>query len=240
MNHDIHQIKTNINFDIPRSPLRSVQTANEYFNLHPSDREVRHWLWHKKYLMPYALKMNDGELTNDLPMFSEWRKFKSIIKKKYPIQSFFRETVYDFLHFEWYKIRERYWSVKRYIFPRHRWLTKQIPTDWQDKRTLIVDILYMMVVHYIEGEKALENVALDDTEEHIKFQQGLIDCYKWIKSGRNELQIRIDNELTTASNSKIRDYHERYGKFDALETQMTETDTEFCNWIVNNREFLWV
>ena len=239
MNDNSYAIKTDIKFDPPMTPLRSVLTADEYNKLPLGVREVPHWFRHKKYLMPYALKMNDGELTGELPLCNEWTKFNTSIKKNYPIQSFFRETAYDFLHFQFYKMRERYWSIKHTIFPRQRWLTKQISSDWQDKRTLIVDVLYMMVVHYIEQEKVFDNIVLDDTDEHIKFSQELIECYKWIKHGRKELEIRIDKELTSASESKKSEYHEKYGELNKLEAQLEETDTEFCNWIVNNRQLMW-
>ena len=238
---DSHAIK-GIEFppEPKKTPLRSVHTTAEYILLPHTDREAKHWLWHRKYLMPYGLSMVEGEFTGDLPMCSEWIKFNAWIKTQYPIQAFFRETVYDFLHFQWYKLRERYWAIKRFFFPRQRWLTKQIPNDWCDKRTLIVDILYMMVVHYIDGEKALENIVLDDTTEHLAFQQGLLECYKWIKFGRVELVAAIDKELTRASELKIRDYTEKYGELQKLETQLSELDTSYCNWIVDNREFLWV
>lgn len=248
---DINKILTD-DFNVYKKlddKLRNVNTVKDYIALPRPYRETRHW-WGFSYIRPYALAMADGELEGDLPLCSEWTKFDEYVKKEYPVQAFFRVTVEDILNHCRHRFRERYWSTRDWFFPQQRWLTKGAPNHWQDKKTLVVDVLYRMIVHFVEVEKAMENVVYDDTPDHIEFKQGLVECYKWIKLGRGDLLLRIEKESSEAGKlyrrirkskeNKMKSYELAYGALNQLEKQLEETDTEMCEWIVQNRIFLWV
>ena len=228
--------------------VTGVGTAKEYFALPFNNRTRRTW-WGNYYLIPDSLKMNDGEIDGDLPFCSEWDAFYKQIKKDFPIQAFFRHTLTDWISSQWNGIDGRYRDVRDWLFPRQKWLLRDVPNHWSDKKWLSVAVLYTMIVHFIEDEDALNVVNWDSDPEHFAFKQGLIECYRWIKEGRTELLKQIDTELMEGVKSRrhlyktightIDGYNAVYGPYDQLEKQLEDTDTEMCIWIIKNRAFLW-
>ena len=233
-----------------RNPKKyvGVNTAAEYFAL-PFSKRTRETWWGDYYLLPTALKMNDGELDGDLPLCSEWEAFYKQIKKDFPVQSFFRVTVANWIDSRQSRIRDRWYDLRDRLNPRQKWLLHDVPNHWSDKRTLSVTVLYTMIVHFVEDEDALNVINWDSDSEHLTFKQGLVECYKWIKAGRAELLKQIDTELMEGVKSRrhlyktigrnIEGYNAVYGPYDQLEKQLDDTDTEMCIWIIKNRAFLW-
>ena len=225
-----------------------VNTAKEYFAL-PFSKRTRETWWGDYYLLPHALKMNDGELDGDPPLCSEWDTFYKQIKKDFPVQSFFRVTVDDWFDTIKRRVERRYYDTRDWLFPRQRWLLKGLPNHWQDKRSLSVDALFKMIVHFVEVEDALNVIDWDSDSEHLTFKQGLVECYRWIKFGRPELLKQIDIELMEnvewrrllykTIGHNIEGYNAVYGPYDQLEKQLDDTDTEMCIWIIRNRAYLW-
>jgi len=91
--------------------------------------------------------------------------------------------------------------------PKQKWLTKKIPRHWSDKPELIRDILFECLVHYIEEEKAFDNLDWDWSDEveagHIsqkeadatnKAREELEWAYVYIKSDRPDKKA-YENDL---------------------------------------------
>ena len=231
---------------------KDVRTAADYIALPRAERERKDWLWRRAYLVPNGLVMADGELTGDLPFCSEWDRFYDYVKKEYPVQAFFRVTVADWFDTIKRRVERRYYDTRDWLFPRQRWLLKGLPNHWQDKRSLSVDVLFKMIVHFVEVEDALNTINWESDPEHLAFKQGVVECYKWIKIGRTELTERISKELSegvatrrkAAKEAGVHDhniewYNMVYGPHDQLEAQLEDTDTEMCVWIIKNRALLW-
>lgn len=231
---------------------KDVRTAADYIALPRSERERKDWLWRRAYLVPNGLVMADGELTGDLPFCSEWDRFYDYVKKEYPVQAFFRVTVSDWFDTIKRHVERRYYDTRDWLFPRQKWLLRDVPNHWSDKRSLSVTVLYTMIVHFVEEEDALNIINWESDPEHLAFKQGIVKCYKWIKTGRKELLEQIDREFTDGvkprrklcnvvgeGNRDINWYNTIYGPYDKLCSQLEDTDTEMCVWIIRNRAFLW-
>ena len=235
--------------DADTGPMTKVKTTDEYTALHIEQREVPHWLWRRKYLTPYGLMMHDEELEGTRPICSEWDLFYKFIKTNYPIQYFFRETLPDAFSWVGRRISWKYYEIRDRMFPRQRWLLKKLPRHWQDKKSMSVDVLYAMIEHFIEIEDALNVINWESDPEHHTFKNGLIDCYKWIKTDRSELMEKMAKELNEGVPQRRRAYKTMghtidaynvvYGPYNDMEKQLEETDTEMCIWIIKNRHFLW-
>lgn len=225
-----------------------VGTTKDYFVLAFAKRTRKCW-WGDYYLLPDSLAMNEGELTGDLPLCSEWDEFHRRIKKDFPIQAFFRITIADWFDTIQRRTGDRYRDVRNWLFPRQRWLMEGIPNHWMDKKTLSVDLLYKLVVHFVEVEDALNVINWDSDPETRTFKQGLIECYKWIKAGRPELMAQMETEMAGAAGRRqhlyktnghgMETYKAIYGSYDELEAHLEDMDTEMCVWIINNRQYLW-
>lgn len=159
----------------------------------------------------------------------------TFLKYRFPVQYFLRENGFKL------KVKlSLLWDTIRYFFnPRQKWLTKQIPNSWCDKVTLVRDINFAMIVHFIEGEKCFEHTDYENSgEHHIKFARELMECYLYIKTRRPMLDKQFwdsypkDDEFTG-------DYHKDYAETNRLERELEEQDTKWLTWIITNRGYLW-
>ena len=142
-----------------------------------------------------------------------------------------------------YKIRFKWNDLCCYINPRNRWATKVIPNHWSDKTYLIPEFLFASIIHFIEGEKALQNTVWQKKKE-----KELLEVYAWAKNGRKEFQEKIDkaypeipkyaDTLDWINNCK-ESYEELYGEVNRLEAEIEKIDTKHLTWIVKNRQILW-
>ncbi len=159
---------------------------------------------------------------------------------------------YSWAHKLW---RDR---ISPFLWPRQKWLTDAIPKTWNDKRVLIPDILYLMVVHYVDGEKAFESIDFEASGLG-SFAKELKEVYDWAKVGRKELQKKIDDSYPDLGNGLIliddetlgqevkfnlsgngfKSYEELYGEVNRLEAELEDSDTKCLEWIVRNRNHLW-
>lgn len=134
-------------------------------------------------------------------------------------------------------------SVKQYICdrfnPKQRWLTKKISRSWQDKPELIRDLLFEILVNYVESENGLHDIDYDWSEDLAAgyISQEYIDstkrtddivrrCYTWIKKDRVELEDRMNKFPPVKEYSNL---------LDALESG----DQTTCERIISVRQYLW-
>lgn len=133
--------------------------------------------------------------------------------------------------------------------PRQRWLTKQIPNYWVDKPSLIEDVLYAIVIHFVEKEKCFEvtdwvGSGLAEEEKQLK------EVYDWAKTGRNDFLKKIDDagpklirvegqEFLFIKQDGTKTSYEDYLPSIELKKEFDEYDRQCLTWIVNNRKILW-
>jgi hypothetical protein len=142
-----------------------------------------------------------------------------------------------------YKIRNKWNAVCYWINPRNRWATDVIPNHWSDKTYLIPQFLFAAIIHFVDGEKALETTVWPKKKE-----KELLEAYAWAKMGRKEFQDKIDKaypeipknaDALDWMNSRKETFEELYGEVNRLEAELEKIDTKHLTWIVKNRQILW-
>lgn len=96
-------------------------------------------------------------------------------------------------------------DIEAWFNPRQKWLTRAIPNTWCDKTTLIPQLLFECLVHYVEEEKGLQDqldwtsdlkdghVTQDYIDTIYKRDAALRSAYNYIKFERPELQKQHEN-----------------------------------------------
>ena len=226
-------------------PYVRVDSAEEYFNLPLDQTTTKLGL----YRVPYGLPVEDiDDLFSDNPENKTgWGYWNQQIKKRHPIQWFFRDwlfstknpILYSYKKFMEWPLTEARWAIKNFIkpaFPRWR---KTLPRHkWSDITRVVVESNFNLILDFYYEEVLDGWVDWDSDETHKTFKNKLEENVKWIEEGRARWQNEIDEELTRASkNKQIKDYKERYGEFDRLEKVMYDKETEILKWFIDNRRF---
>jgi hypothetical protein len=154
------------------------------------------------------------------------------LKYRFPVQYYLREKLY-------YKAIIAYDKLCYALNPRQKWLIKQIPNEWNDKVTLITDINFAMIVHFVDEEKCFESTDYaGSSPAHAQFARELKECYNYIKIRRPILQEKHQNSYPDEENM-TGDYSVDYAETHRLEKEIDDQDTKWLTWIVTNRAFLW-
>lgn len=167
---------------------------------------------------------------------------------KYPKPTKFWKLRYHYYDFIYrmrrtlipHKVYDKWVELREWINPRNSWATNVIPNRWSDKTYLIPEFLFAAIIHFIEGEKALET-----TVWAIKKEIEVMEVYDWAKTGRAAFREKIEKaypasiQYTTIAGLDKRGYKELYGKVERLEAEMEKIETKHLVWIVKNRANLW-
>ena len=208
----------------PFSQYIYVKSCEEYKNLPRRSRLV--WgFWYKDAIITDTNILLGRKVDRD--------GIENFNKNNYPIQYFFRENGFS-LKCKLKRFKE--WASNT-MRPRQLWLTKQIPNEWYDKLTLIPIVNFMFVVHFVEGERALETTDWKNSGAG-EFENGLKDCYDYIKNRRPKIQIDIENSYPDLE-AKTGDYFVDYAELIRLELLLNKEDTKYLIWIINNRDHFW-
>jgi hypothetical protein len=144
-----------------------------------------------------------------------------------------------------YKVRDYYYDMHDWLFPKNKWASKIIPNHWTDKTHLIPEFLYAAVIDFVENERALELFEWDKKDkgkiekiynwakfERFAFLKDIEDSYPSI--GINDIETMFNsNEYDVASSKEL------YAKTKKLKAQFEKIETQHLTWIVQNRSKLW-
>lgn len=156
------------------------------------------------YYVPFALRRN------------EWDDWEAKIKQRYPIQWFFRMTLYRFFNRLIYKIRhDLYYYIKDYFYPHNVIKLRSLPRSYSDPDLLIEHAVVQLFVDYVENSN---NWILCDIDEEIKkFQddtgrewlehyrvdfERLKEVYYWAK---NEFLVEEPDFVSVKRDKEIED-----------------------------------
>ena len=140
------------------------------------------------------------------------------------------------------------YTVSCFIKPRNKWITKAVGRRWKDKDTVFEDVLFAGIIHYIEEKDALNVISWDNLKAE---KEVLIKIYNWAKTGRAEMQQKLDNSYPSIDINKgfhiqytnkedaMKEYEKLYGETNRLEKLIRDTDTEYMTWLVYHRNILW-
>lgn len=148
-----------------------------------------------------------------------------------------KEKILDFFQSKWWRIKDIYYNIRDFLFPRQMWVLDCLPNNWRDKDEVIRLVLFECVLNYIEEEKGLEWVAwLDEKEKG--FKKKLVEIYSYIKFGREALNLQLNNSYPEKGEDG--DYNVIYAEVNRIEGIIKEKDEEYLKWILENKGSLWV
>jgi len=215
-----------------------VHTVDEYKAMPRQSRELVVWYWPSPlYIKPYALTAG-----NDF--IGEWTKFDAYIKKEYPVQYFFRETVVGFFQDIETSCRRIKWKIYPYIkIPRKEMRDKVFTRECRDLDSIIVEFCLQCVIEYVDREKCFEDIVYDSTEELKTFAAQLKECHAYATKGRKEILNEIEkawDAVPLVMNDISQNKMEKYAKVTELETKLEEADTQVLEWVIKNRTQFWI
>lgn len=189
--------------------------------------EKRVWWWPCKwYVYPWALE------------WDEWEKEDAFMKANYPVQFFFRETVPIFFGRIHYKLKDIKYDIKGKIRnPRKEMREKVFPYRWSDLTHSIVVFHMEALIEFVDREKCFESTDYTWSEDHKEFAKGLKECYHYAKSGRKELEDKLDQAYKRVPDDG--EYNVIYKEVHEIEAQIEEYDTKVCEWVIKNRCHFW-
>lgn len=219
----------------PHKHCVMVHTADEYKAMPRKSRELVVWYWPSPlYIKPYALSAGDD-------LVREWTKFDEYVKKEYPVQYFFRDTIVGFF----WDVKHYFLTIKWEIIPyiwreRKEMRDKVFARKYRDLDSIIVEFCLQCVIEYVDREKCFENIAYDSTEELKTFAAQLKECHAYGTKGRQEILNEIEKAWeAVVVGEVVQNKMEKYAKVTDLETKLDEADTQVCEWVVKNRKQLW-
>ena len=223
--------------DSPYKHCVMVHTVDEYKAMPVKSRELVVWYWPcPLYIKPYALTAGDD-------LIGEWTKFDAYIKKEYPVQYFFRETVAGFFWDIQHYSKRIKWKIMPYLkHPRKEMRDKVFTREYNDLDSITVKFCLQCIIEYVDREKCFENIVYDSTEELKTFAAQLKECHTYATKGRQEILNEIEKAweaVPLVVNDIAQNKMEKYAKVTDLETKLDEADTQVCEWVVKNRRQLW-
>ena len=210
----------------PFNRYKHVSSAEEYMNMPRGERTFL-WLWYHQPIISRANSL--------LGRKSERDSLETYLEYKFPVQYFLRKHGFTLK----VKLSNAYDWVCYKLNPRQKWLKKQIPDSWCDKVSLIKDLNFAMVVHFVDVEECFDSTDYEGSGEiHVKFAAELKDCYDYIKNRRPKLDTEYWASFPDEE-TKTGDYETDYAETNRLEILIDSEDTKYLTWIVTNRGFFW-
>ena len=188
------------------------------------------------YNVPYALEIN------------EWDVWRSEIKKRHPIQYFFRDwifscdnPVYFFLFCIKEKIRDIKYIIKYTISPSHPRFHKAYPRAYhKDLCQVILDVNFAMILDFWYEEIVDGHVDWDSDEPHSDFYSWIKESVKYIEVERPKMLDDMENLLSDAcDNTENIPYKEKYSKYHAVQNSITDRDNAILTYMIEKRDYFW-
>lgn len=230
-----------------------INKVSEYKSLPKKERE-----WFGLYQIPYSMEISSLNFVENKKEDNDegWNGFYSYVKKEYPIQYFFREYLGDIIFYFWNaKIMSKYgetWHSKiwaRLFNDRQKYLRKVIPYTWCDKPELFTEIVFAMLVNYVEGERCFEIIDFDHHESDKEIKKYIIESYDIIKiqiPKLKEQESRAYNNIklrkVEAKNQDIQGmdlYNFIYKEVHDIENTIQQKEEFVLQGFLKHRQSLW-
>ncbi len=82
------------------------------------------------------------------------------------------------------------YNISAFFFPCQRWLTKVIPSKYQDKDALLVLVNQALVIDFVEEEKCFKTIDWSYNRSHA--EHAIKSAYHWFKWGRKNVEKHIE------------------------------------------------
>lgn len=124
-----------------------------------------------------------------------------------------------------------------------KWLTNSIPSKKVDNNDLVRDILFKIVVHFVEDEHGLDDLSWIEDVTHREILEDIQNIYNWITEERQLLVDKIEqieNNFSIPENEDIIKYINTkfIDEIVQFHTDLTDRDTKMLLRIIELRDFL--
>jgi hypothetical protein len=115
------------------------------------------------------------------------------------------------------------------------------PAQYMDLVELVPHFHFQAIIEFVEVEKTFEITAWSGEGvplETIEKGKKLKELYDYVKFVRPFLLERLSIAYERVEVIEINDQN-HYSRVDAIEKEIKSKDTEFCIWVIQNRDLLW-
>ena len=141
------------------------------------------------------------------------------------------------------RLKDLFYKLKCYFFPRQKWLLRQISNSWVDKDYIIELVFKESIIHFVEEEKCFEFINWEWHENKREQAKVIKEIYNWFKIGQKELQEKIDKLMEelygNGTNFAFQKDEIKTAFLNKLETELYDTNTKYMIWLIENRNVLW-
>ena len=158
---------------------------------------------------------------------------------------------HNFEVFKYLNITDIKYFIYRSYNSSNDYLRKVIPYDWCDKPELLRDILFAMIIDFVEKEKCFEVIDYSWDEEHRRREKEIKRLYKYCKLSSQQKEHYVSillnlnnkflfnyilNKYPTLKNSLNEDIDLHHF---IIDTVIDEMENNICKRIVQLRLNLW-
>jgi hypothetical protein len=220
-------------FHVPSIVLEKFETVDDYFNLPESEILYKNIWYRTPAWFPWNTK--DGYIFDEGSLANQWKKE---IRKRYPVQWFFREwlfshdnPLYSFVYTKIYRVRVWWMDFRAWVHPwQQRTVKASRPFGYSDASALVSSVnLAILLDFFYEDYKVNTFVDWKADEHHRTFEEEL---HAQVEIVEKEIPMLEQKARELLSNS-------RYEEVTAVEEQIDQKTTDVIVWIAKNRHMMW-
>lgn len=214
--------------------MKLYNTVEGYINSVPDSERHKWGFW---YVAPSSLT------------WGEWKKWNQFIKKKYPIQYFFREVIWDWVSDEIYSLSRDIYHLKCLFFRRYHILKLRDNPEWLDTSSKVELALEKLLIDFIEKEKPFETHDWDETERLREAKKSIMAAYEWFKEIRATEQEDVEILMEELFGKGLGDWvpgaprdeegEAKFQKLQEIEAYIDTENTKHYQNIIKHRASLW-
>lgn len=180
----------------------------------------------KLYRKPWALSVED------------WDIFEAEIKKKHPIQYFFREELTLKLWACRRKLNDYIWAIRNRISnPRKEMRKVVFPARYEDLPEIIFNFNKQVIIEIYEREKYFDQIKPSPSKSKSgQFEKNLKKYYKYVTETRPQMLDEADKILKEHCNPPMKKNTKTWAR---KHETIDKLDNEMCVWVSANREYFW-
>lgn len=201
---------------------------------------------HKRRFNVFIKYLEDKGLLYSVPYaatLDEWSKWRSKIKKEYPIQYFIRESLGSVAYSFAQTCRTTRYRIRTFLFPENKLIRATIPVRGSDLTDIVLNMNLAAILQFKEeADKSL--VDWDSDAEQKEFKAWLDTTAAWIKEGRDKMTQELNNaypNITIYDLGKLTpdNIKELYSEVNRIEQVIAQTNEAILLQLVKYREHLW-
>jgi hypothetical protein len=219
--------------------MSRINKAGEWFAQPVEKREKRKYgiRW---YTEPLAMQMG------------EFKKFDAGIKRRYPIQYFFREKVASFFRYRAFALKRDIYELKCRFIHRYNVIKLDIPPTWTDTCTLVPAVLAKLIIDFVEKETPWEVHNWSFNTDGAQAEADIRDAYDFFKNREPATQAEIEalthklygrregeDIFDCFNRERTEEELKEQTRLDKIEADLREETTRVLTNIVKWRDFLW-